>query len=123
MVGVTLLMLADVIWKVLTQYHFLFLHVIDTTHTDEYMSPGIYIYPFETDLPAELPTSCEGKFGFIRYLASANIIRSNATAQTQTIAFTVIKPHNLNALPVVQVRQVNQDGPQTHAPQNRRLSD
>lgn len=69
------------------------------------MSPGIYIYPFETELPANLPTSCEGKYGFIRYLASANIIRASAATQTQTIAFTVIKPHNLNALPVVQVRR------------------
>lgn len=73
------------------------------------MSPGIYIYPFETELATNLPTSCEGKHGFIRYLASANIIRPNATTQTQTIAFTVIKPLNLNALPVVQVRRANND--------------
>lgn len=69
----------------------------------DYMSPGIYIYPFETELPSNLPTSCEGKYGFIRYLASANVIRPNTTTQTQTIAFTVIKPHNLNALSIVQV--------------------
>lgn len=69
------------------------------------MSPGVYTYPFETELPSNLPTSCEGKYGFIRYLASVNIIRPMLPIQTQTIAFTVIKPHNLNALPVFQVRK------------------
>lgn len=78
----------------------------DFSEIGEYMSPGIYIYPFETQLASNLPTSCEGKHGFIRYLASANIIRPNATTQTQTNAFTVIKPQNLNALAVVQVRRV-----------------
>lgn len=64
---------------------------------------GIYTYPFETDLPENLPTSCEGKYGFIRYLASVNIIRPDQPVQTQTTAFTVIKPHNLNASPLFQV--------------------
>lgn len=65
--------------------------------------PGVYTYPFEVELAENLPTSCEGKFGFIRYLASVNIIRQLLPVETQTIAFTVIKPHNLNALPVYQV--------------------
>lgn len=64
---------------------------------------GVYTYPFETHLPENLPTSCEGKYGFIRYLASVNIIRPKQPVQTQTIAFTVIKPHNLNASPLLQV--------------------
>lgn len=72
--------------------------------SDSMMVPtGIYTYPFETDLPENLPTSCEGKYGFIRYLASVNIIRPSQPVQTQTIAFTVIKPHNLNASPLFQV--------------------
>lgn len=81
----------------------LFSFVSFHAQTDEYMSPGVYTYPFETELPSNLPTSCEGKYGFIRYLASVNIIRPMLPIQTQTIAFTVIKPHNLNALPVFQV--------------------
>lgn len=64
---------------------------------------GVFQYPFEADLPENLPTSCEGKYGFIRYLASVNIIRPHQPIQTQTIAFTVIKPHNLNASPLFQV--------------------
>lgn len=67
------------------------------------VSTGVYTYPFEIELPDNLPTSCEGKYGFIRYLASVNIIRPNQPIQTQTIAFTVIKPHNLNASPLFQV--------------------
>lgn len=70
------------------------------------VSPGIYTYPFQAELPDNLPTSCEGKYGFIRYLASVNIIRPQQLVQTQTVAFTVIKPHNLNASPLFQVRIV-----------------
>lgn len=65
--------------------------------------PGVYTHPFKVELSENLPTSCEGKYGFIRYLASVNIIRQLLPVATQTIAFTVIKPHNLNALPVYQV--------------------
>lgn len=65
--------------------------------------PGVYTYNFEVELSDNLPTSCEGKFGFIRYLASVIIMRQMLPVETQTIAFTVIKPHNLNALPVFQV--------------------
>lgn len=59
------------------------------------VSTGIYTYPFEVDLPESSPTSCEGKYGFIRYLASVNVVRPNQPVQTQTVAFTVIKTHNL----------------------------
>lgn len=67
------------------------------------VSTGIYTYPFEVELPESLPTSCEGKYGFIRYLASVNIVRPNQPVQTQTVAFTVIKPKNLNKSPLFQV--------------------
>lgn len=90
-------------WNYLFDLCFLLFFIEMFHEVGDYMSPGIYIYPFETELPSNLPTSCEGKYGFIRYLASANVIRPNATTQTQTIAFTVIKPHNLNALSIVQV--------------------
>ncbi|XP_031632114.1 arrestin domain-containing protein 2-like [Contarinia nasturtii] len=73
--------------------------LIDGNHI---IRTGVYTYPFETKLLETLPTSCEGKYGFIRYLASVNIIRPNQPVQTQTIAFTVLKPHNLNASPLFQ---------------------
>lgn len=70
------------------------------------VSTGIYTYPFEVELPESLPTSCEGKYGFIRYLASVNIVRPSQPVQTQTVPFTVIKTHNLNASPLFQVSRV-----------------
>lgn len=71
------------------------------------VSTGIYTYPFEVELPANLPTSCEAKYGFIRYLASVQINRPNQPVQTQTVPFTVIKTHNLNASPLFQVSRVS----------------
>lgn len=83
---------------------YIFLSRSDTTLT---VSTGIYTYPFEIELPESLPTSCEGKYGFIRYLASVNIVRPTQPVQTQTVPFTVIKTHNLNASPLFQVSRVN----------------
>lgn len=79
-------------------------HIVSDSTT---VATGVYTYPFEIDLPDNLPTSCESKYGFIRYLASVNIIRPKQPVQTQTIAFTVIKPHNLNASPLFQVNTPN----------------
>lgn len=67
------------------------------------ISPGVYTYPFESNLPTNLPTSCEGKYGFIRYFASVHIVRPSLPIQIQTVPFTVIKPYNLNAVPIFQV--------------------
>lgn len=68
------------------------------------MAPGVYTYKFQCDLPKELPTSCEEKFGFIRYLASVHIVLQPLSAdKVHSVAFTVIKPYNLNAEPIFQV--------------------
>lgn len=68
------------------------------------MAPGVYTYKFQCDLPKELPTSCEEKFGFIRYLASAHILLQPLSAdKVHSVAFTVIKPYNLNAEPIFKV--------------------
>lgn len=65
--------------------------------------PGIYTYHFECDLPKELPTSCEEKFGFIRYVASVHIQHASLDEKVHTVPFTVIKPFNLNTEPIFQV--------------------
>lgn len=65
--------------------------------------PGIYTYHFECDLPKELPTSCEEKFGFIRYVASVHILHASLDEKVHTVPFTVIKPFNLNTEPIFQV--------------------
>lgn len=68
------------------------------------MAPGVYTYKFQCDLPKELPTSCEEKFGFIRYLASVHIVLQPLSVdKVHSVAFTVIKPYNLNAEPIFQV--------------------
>lgn len=80
------------------------LFVVPFSEESVQIEPGVYTFGFECDLPRDLPTSCEGKFGFIRYLASVQVIRSKEPEQLQGCPFTVIKPYNLNADPIVQVR-------------------
>lgn len=74
------------------------------------MAPGVYTYKFQCDLPKELPTSCEEKFGFIRYLASVHIVLQPLSVdKVHSVAFTVIKPYNLNAEPIFQVSTSTSD--------------
>lgn len=68
------------------------------------IEPGIYSFAFQCDLPDCLPTSCEEKYGYIRYLATVHIERPDIPDKTFSTAFTVIKPCNLNADPIYQVR-------------------
>lgn len=67
------------------------------------VATGVYTFPFACDLPKDSPTSYEGQFGFIRYLAIVHIVRPSLPDKTYNIAFTVIKPYNLNAEPIFQV--------------------
>lgn len=68
------------------------------------IAPGVYTYKFQCNLPKELPTSCEEKFVFIRYLASVHIVLQPLSVdKVHSVAFTVIKPYNLNAEPMFQV--------------------
>lgn len=81
--------------------HYFFFEYSDTKLVR--IDPGIYSFAFECDLPEVLPTSCEEKYGYIRYLATVHIERPDIPDKTFSTAFTVIKPCNLNADPIHQV--------------------
>lgn len=72
--------------------------------TDEiHLTPGTYKFTFESQLPAELPTSTEGCNGYIRYqmLVVFDIpIWPNKVFDTP---FTVIKPVILENMPKLHV--------------------
>lgn len=56
---------------------------------------GIHRFNFAFQLPEKLPTSFEGKYGFIRYTAEVIFDQLNG-AMTFIEPFTVIKELNLN---------------------------
>lgn len=57
---------------------------------------GEYNYTFSCVLPVDLPTSVEGKIGFIRYSVIVNLDRPMWPDQEFEESFTVLKPVNLN---------------------------
>lgn len=53
-------------------------------------------YSFEIQLSSKLPTSYEGTFGYIRYIITLHIKRSEQKMDPLKETFTIIKPLNLN---------------------------
>ncbi|XP_053673930.1 arrestin domain-containing protein 3-like [Anopheles nili] len=78
------------------------------THTEELvrsdsddpieLMPGRQIYKFTLQLPATLPTSFEGDYGYNRYTARVVLERPWKFDLTHKIAFTVVNQLNLNAI-------------------------
>lgn len=74
---------------------------------DPLLPAGEHSFPFDCKLPLELPSSFEGQFGRVRYLAKAIIER--ATWKSNVVckrAFTVVSGLDLNFIPESAVRPV-----------------
>lgn len=67
------------------------------------MMPGLYSYIFQCMLPAHLPTSVEGKYGYIRYTATVVIEFSKRPVKTFVEPFTVIRKTDWNTLVALRV--------------------
>lgn len=64
---------------------------------------GEHIYNFEFTLPAGLPSSFEGEFGHIRYIATVVLDIPRWPNDVFQQPFTVIKPLDLNDDPELRV--------------------
>lgn len=60
------------------------------------LSPSEYNYTFSCMLPADLPTSVEGKIGYIRYSVLVHMDRPLWSDRRFEECFTVLKALNLN---------------------------
>lgn len=57
---------------------------------------GTYTYTFGCPIPSHCPSSFEGMYGHIRYLAKVTFIRAGASNRTTNVGFTVLKLLDLN---------------------------
>ncbi|EDV93348.1 arrestin domain-containing protein 17 [Drosophila grimshawi] len=57
---------------------------------------GTYTYTFACPIPSHCPSSFEGAYGHIRYLAKVTFIRPGASNRTTNVGFTVLKLLDLN---------------------------
>ncbi|XP_017856115.1 PREDICTED: arrestin domain-containing protein 5 [Drosophila arizonae] len=57
---------------------------------------GSYTYTFACPIPSHCPSSFEGLYGHIRYLAKVMFIRPGASNRTTNVGFTVLKLLDLN---------------------------
>lgn len=60
------------------------------------LQPGTHTYPFQCNLPVDLPTSMEGFYGHIRYSVRVNVNRPPMIDEDFEECFTVIKNIDLN---------------------------
>lgn len=63
------------------------------------LPPGKYSYPFQFQLPPNLPSSFEGQHGYIRYWVKATIEKPWSYEHVTKTAFSVISALDLNSLP------------------------
>lgn len=68
------------------------------THSlaDLCVAAGTYTYPFECQLPVEVPSSIETDVGAIKYVANLVLDRPSWQIPTPDFLFTVIKPFDLS---------------------------
>lgn len=67
------------------------------------LMPGTHKYTFQCQLPNELPTSAEGRYGHVRYNVRVVIDRPMWPDKKFKVPFTVIKAINLSEFPSLRV--------------------
>jgi len=60
---------------------------------------GKHQYPFSFNLPERIPSSFEGRFGYVRYILTGTLERSLKFNHVSKIAFTVNTIVDLNLVP------------------------
>lgn len=64
---------------------------------------GTYCYPFQFQLPENIPSSFEGEYGHVRYTVKATIEKPKRFTHVTKTAFSVIGSLDLNTIPQIDV--------------------
>lgn len=75
-------------------------------HGEGVLPPGTYDYSFNFTLPENCPTSCEGKYGMIRYELSLKIDRPFCFDNEFYKPLTVLRMIDPNLNPAYRVRRI-----------------
>lgn len=67
------------------------------------MQAGTYNYPFELNLPSDLPSSIEGRIGSVRYFIRVIIDNTVLTNEIFKRVLNVIRPLHLHDDPLYRV--------------------
>lgn len=67
--------------------------------TDHVLQPGEYKFPFNFNLPQNIPSSFEGLHGHVRYTTVSKLDKPCSRDMETKIIFTVICPLDLNRFP------------------------
>lgn len=69
---------------------------------------GTYCYPFQFQLPENIPSSFEGEYGHVRYTVKATIEKPKRFTHVTKTAFSVIGSLDLNTIPQIDVSFLNE---------------
>lgn len=84
---------------------FIFIKIKNNFTENIRLPSGNHNYTFECNLPTTLPTSIEGGCGHIRYMSRVVIDIPFWPSKIFTQPFTVIKPIDLNTVPILRVNK------------------
>ncbi len=65
-----------------------------------FMTAGTYTYPFKFQLAKKIPTSFEGKHGWVRYWIEVTVQESSARTCMSKATFNVVNPLKLDTVPL-----------------------
>ena len=95
-----------------SKYFFFYLPVLDGT-TELEISAGDYEYPFQFQLPTDIPSSFVGRYGKIVYSVTAVVDRPWKFDHETVAFFTVVGVYDLNMDPKALVRNFSFQNSQT----------
>lgn len=71
----------------------------------EQLWAGSHQFPFKYTLPAKLPASFHGRFGYVRYVCEAALERVGEPSMQHRALFSVSNVSDLNCEPKAEVKQ------------------
>ncbi|XP_059483165.1 arrestin domain-containing protein 17-like [Neocloeon triangulifer] len=78
--------------------------LLPASPNDPLLEAGEHKYPFHFNLPHNIPSSFEGHFGYVRYMACCKVDKPCARDHESKTLFTIICPLDLNRFPHLSIQ-------------------